>query len=453
MRGLKVFIKSYGCQMNIYDSNKMRDILCAQGCKFVDDYSSANIVILNTCSIREKAEDKLFSDLGRIRPYKELAKKSGSTYIIVVAGCISQLRKDSIIKKANCVDIVIGPQMIQHISKLISLHLQNETSKNVLCSFNGQEKFSSFDKTKSTNFRVSEFVTIQEGCDNFCTYCIVPHTRGREISRSVDSVLREVCLLADAGVKEIVLLGQNVNSYHGLNRYNEQTTLASLIRKISQEVPHIRRIRYVTSYPNDMTDELISAFCDIDVLMPFLHLPVQSGSTRILQAMNRKYSAEYYIECIEKIRKMRPDIAFSSDFIVGFPGETDEDFSDTIKLVNHVKFAQAYSFKYSPRPYTKAATMDDQVPDIVKEERLAILQSILDAQQKDFNQQTVGKTVNVLLEKLGKYQDQLIGKTEHAQAVTVTQQGHSSCKVGDIVRVKITNNLSHSLYGEVESVV
>ena len=405
--GCRVFIKSYGCQMNVYDSQKMSDMLVARGCTLVEGYDQADIVILNTCSIREKAEDKLFSDLGRIRPYKEKAEDEGRHYIIAVTGCIAQQRKDDILKKAPCVDVILGPQMVQNIVSCIIERLNSNSPLKALVKFASEEKFNTFGSNYISH-GVSGFVTIQEGCDNFCTYCIVPHTRGREVSRSVDEVIREIKALVELGTKEVILLGQNVNSYRGVDSAGKTYSLAALINKIAADVSGLKRLRYTTSHPKDVTDELIEAHRDIDILMPFVHLPVQSGSDRILAEMNRKYTVKEYLDVIDRLRKARSDMAFSSDFIVGFPGETEADFQATIEVVKAVKYAQAYSFKYSPRPYTKAAVMPNQVLESIKEQRLAILQNLLNSQQNEYNQASVGMTTDVLFEKKGKYANQLV---------------------------------------------
>lgn len=444
--GRKVFIKSYGCQMNVYDAQKMSDMLLAAGCFIVENYDEADIVILNTCCIREKAEDKLFSDLGRIRPYKEKAEQLGRRYIIAVTGCIAQLKKELIVHKASCVDIILGPQMVQDIVTSILTRLSTNTPVRAQVNFNSEEKFKAFSGNYIAH-GVSAFVTIQEGCNNFCTYCVVPHTRGREVSRSVDGVLDEIKALVSIGAREIVLLGQNVNSYHGLDSVGKLYSLGSLITKIAYEVPGVRRLRYTTSHPKDITDELLDVYRNVDILMPFLHLPVQSGSDRILHEMHRGYTSSQYLQVIDRLRNARSDIAFSSDFIVGFPGETDADFEDTLKIVREVGYAQAYSFKYSPRPNTKAAVMKDQIPEKMKEERLYVLQDLLNTQQHDYNQNTVGTVTDVLFEKHGKYANQLVGKTPYFQAISVDAIERTS--IGDIAKVEVTENLSHSLSGRI----
>ena len=449
--GFKVFIKSYGCQMNVYDSERMADFFVNKDCTLVDSYEDANLVILNTCEIREKAEEKLFSDLGRIKPYREKAHATGNEFVVVVTGCVAQLLKTGVIKRSKCVDIVLGPQMVQNVYECVEklMEFSQEQREPVsLTDFKSFEKFSKFSPIAKRG--VSSFVTIQEGCDNFCTYCIVPHTRGREFSRPVADVLSEINSLVDLGVKEITLLGQNVNSYRGVNVDGTLCSLPGLIEKIYESCD-LRLLRFATSNPHDMTDDLVNCFASVPILMPFLHLPIQSGSDRILELMNRKYTVEAYKNVIKKLRTARPDIAFSSDFIVGFPGETNDDFQKTLDIVNEVGYAQAYSFKYSPRPNTKAAIMSDQVPNEVKEERLEILQKLIDSKQNEFNQSTVGKEVDVLLVKDGKHEGQLVGRTPYYQAIAVEANEDFGAKmsIGDVVRVKVTRLASHSLIGEV----
>lgn len=441
----KVFIKSYGCQMNVYDSERMADFFVSKGCVLVDSYENANLVILNTCEIREKAEEKLFSDLGRIKPFKLQANARGDDYFVAVTGCVAQLRKANIAKRSGCVDIILGPQMVQEIYDCVCKLLEvpfAEREPITMTEFKSDEKFKKFSAVSAHG--VSAFVTIQEGCDNFCTYCIVPHTRGREFSRPVDDIIDEIKSLVSFGVKEITLLGQNVNSYRGTKKDGSLCSLAELIRIIYGSCD-LKLLRFGTSNPHDMCDDLISAFRDVPILMPFLHLPIQSGSDTVLERMNRKYTVAKYKDIIGKLRDARPDIAFSSDFIVGFPGETEADFRQTLDIVNYVSYAQSYSFKYSPRPYTKAAVMTDQIPEEVKEERLAILQSLINEKQKTFNNQTVGKTLDVLLVKDGKHDKQLVGRTPYYQAIAIDCA--DTCKIGDIVKVKVVQSVSHSLIG------
>lgn len=442
---MRFYIKSYGCQMNIYDSQRMEDILMSLGHKKETDAEHANLLIFNTCSIREKADDKLFSDLGRAKILKD--KSPDEDFIIVVAGCVAQARPQDLLARYPYIDMILGPQDIQNISDKINDLIKNkDLDALVLTNLNASDKFEKFNKSNPVSERsVSEFLTIQEGCDNFCTYCIVPHTRGREFSRSVKEIMSEAKSLVASGVKEITLLGQNVNSYNGLDESGENCRLSHLLWELSS-IDGLKRLRYMTSNPKDVDENIAKAHRDIDILMPFLHLPVQSGSDEILRKMNRKYNRERYFEVIDMLRSYRPDMAFSSDFIVGFPGETDADFEDTLDLVEKVKFAQAYSFKYSPRINTPAAKMKNQIPEDVKTERLQRLQDLLNQQQSDFNKSFVGKNVEVLLTKEGRHSGQLVGKSEYYQAVTVNNADDLS--VGDIVKVSITNAVSHSLIGE-----
>lgn len=439
-----VFIKNYGCQMNVYDSSRMLDFFIENGGRLVFNYSDADVVILNTCEIREKAEEKLFSDLGRIKECKEKAIECGRDYIVVVSGCVAQLRKVQIAKRSKCVDIILGPQMVQHVyDNVVQVHATPLEKRKLitLTGFNSVEKFEKFPEITADS--PSAFVTIQEGCDNFCSYCVVPHTRGREYSRPFGDIIAEINSLVDRGVKEVTLLGQNVNSYNDLDN---NISFDKLVKKIYDECG-LKMLRFGTSNPHDMTDGIINLFRDIPILMPFLHLPVQSGSNRILKLMNRKYTIEKYKDIIEKIKDKRPDIAFSSDFIVGFPGETDDDFQKTLAIVNYVSYAQAYSFKYSPRPNTKAAHMDNQIDERVKEDRLAELQDLINKKQSDFNKNSVGNIVDVLLLKNGRHEGQLVGRTPHYQAIAIDcNKTHS---VGDIVKAKITSVVSHSLIGEI----
>lgn len=431
--------------MNIYDSQRMGDILMSLGHKQEDQAENANLLIFNTCSIREKADDKLFSDLGRAKILKD--KSPEDDFIIVVAGCVAQARTQDLLARYPYIDMILGPQDIQNISDRINDLIENkDLDALVFTNLNASDKFEKFNKSDPVSERsVSEFLTIQEGCDNFCTYCIVPHTRGREFSRSVKEIVSEAKSLVASGVKEITLLGQNVNSYNGLDESGENCRLSRLLWELSS-IDRLKRLRYMTSNPKDVDEGIAKAHRDIDILMPFLHLPVQSGSDEILRKMNRKYGRERYFEVIDMLRSYRPDIAFSSDFIVGFPGETDADFEDTLDLVKRVKFAQAYSFKYSPRLNTPAAKMKNQISEDVKAARLQRLQDLLNQQQSDFNKSFVGKNVEVLLTKEGRHSGQLVGKSEYYQAVTVNNADGLS--VGDIVKVSVTSAVSHSLIGE-----
>ncbi len=442
---MRFYIKSYGCQMNIYDSQRMEDLLVSKGHQKANQAENANLLIFNTCSIREKADDKLFSDLGRAQILKDKSREEN--FVIVVAGCVAQSRPKDLLARYPYIDMILGPQNIQSISERLEDLIQNkELDTLVLTDFNTSNKFKRFNQTKSfAEKSVSEYLTIQEGCDNFCTYCVVPHTRGREFSRSVKEIVSEAKSLVSCGVKEITLLGQNVNSYNGLDKSDKSQRLSQLLWELSS-ISGLKRLRYMTSNPKDVDEEIARAHRDIDILMPFLHLPVQSGSDEILRKMNRKYGREKYFEVIDMLRSYRPDMAFSSDFIVGFPGETDKDFEDTLDLVKKVNYAQAYSFKYSPRPNTPAAKMKNQISEDVKIERLQRLQNLLSQQQTDYNASFVGKNVEVLITKEGRHSGQLAGRSEYYQAVTVNNA--ENLHIGTIVKVFVSNAGSHSLIGE-----
>ena len=442
---MRFYIKSYGCQMNVYDSQRMEDILMSLGHKKEDKAEDANLLIFNTCSIREKADDKLFSDLGRAKILKD--KSQEDDFIIVVAGCVAQSRPKDLLARYPYIDMILGPQDIQNISDRVDDLIKNKDLDTlVLTDLRASDKFQKFNKANPLSERtVSEFLTIQEGCDNFCTYCVVPYTRGREFSRSVKEIMTEARSLVANGVKEITLLGQNVNSYNGVDESGENRRLSQLLWELSL-IDGLKRLRYTTSNPKDVDEDIAKAHRDIKILMPSLHLPVQSGSDDVLKKMNRKYSREKYFEVIDMLRGYRPDMAFSSDFIVGFPGETDKDFENTLDLVKRVNYAQAYSFKYSPRPHTPAAKMENQVPEDVKDKRLQILQELLNQQQGDFNSSFVGKKVEVLITKEGRHPGQLVGRSQYSHAVTID----NACDlyVGDIVEVYVKSAVSHSLIGE-----
>ncbi len=424
-----LFIKSYGCQMNVYDSNRMKDLLLNQGYKLTNDPSKANLAILNTCHIREKAVEKVYSDIGRIKKFKD--KKKGMK--LVVAGCVAQAEGNEIKKRSPSVDFVVGPQSYHKLPDMIknnehflnSDFLQNEKFKNLI-----------YNSSKLS----SEFLSIQEGCDKFCSFCVVPYTRGPEFSRPIEDILMEAKKYLDKGVKEIILLGQNVNAYHGISSDGKSKDLAYLINKLS-ELDKLKRIRYMTSHPIDMQDSLIEAHASNPKLMPFLHLPIQSGSDPILKKMNRKHSVEDYLEIVDKIRNARPDIAMSSDFIVGFPDETDEDFENTMKFIEKVKFVIAYSFIYSPRPGTPAQYKDN-VDIGIKKARLSALQSLLTQQQVNYNKSFLNQDMEVLFEKKGRHENQFIGRTIYNQSTFI------NCKekiLNKILNVKITNSTNFSL--------
>lgn len=436
MKGL--YIKTYGCQMNVYDSILMENIIKPLGFSIVNDADEADLLIFNTCHIREKAAEKLYSELGKLQKKKDVT--------IVVAGCVAQAEGEEVFRRAPFVDIVVGPQSIATLPELI---VKASRSKGHIIDTDFPEiaKFDKFpDECYGANQGSSAFLAIQEGCDKFCTFCVVPYTRGAEYSRPVNEIFREALKLVASGAKEINLLGQNVNAYHG-ECEGEIWDLGNLISHIAK-IEKLERIRYTTSHPRDMHKSLYLAHVQEPKLMPFIYLPIQSGSNKILHAMNRKHTAEEYLEIIDKLRKLRPEIEFSSDFIVGFPGETEQDFKDTMELVKKVKYAQAYSFKYSPRPGTPGAERKDQVPEEVKTERLFYLQKLIGEQQIMFNQNTVGKVIPVLFsDKQGKYQNQIIGKSPYMQSVCIDDpKGEYRDK---IVNVKISKARQNSLLGDV----
>ena len=450
----KLHIKTYGCQMNVYDSDRMQDLMLACGYQLTDTPQDADMVIINTCHIREKASEKLFSDLGRLRPFKQQKQQQGSQMIVAVAGCVAQAEGEEIFKRSQVVDIVVGPESYQTLPDLVG-KVQREKKKQLNLNFAPNQKFDSLTLLSQKTNQTSAFVSVQEGCDKFCTFCVVPYTRGAEYSRAVNQVLDEVKKLVEGGSQEIYLLGQNVNAYHGLNPDGSSCSLASLIHQIS-EINGVQRIRYTTSHPKDMADDLINAHGSIAKLMPFLHLPVQSGSNAVLKMMNRKHTRQDYFKIIEKLKKACPTIGLSSDFIVGFPGETQEDFLQTLDLVKQVKFTQCYSFKYSKRPGTPACDLQNQVPEELKEERLQILQTLLNEQQLEFNQQFQDQTVNVLFEKTApksqKQQPntQIWGKSEWLQSVVVEleNQQQPESYFNKILPVKIIKARPSSLIGK-----
>lgn len=427
-------IKNYGCQMNVYDGERMAEMFESQGMSPADDKANADLVVLNTCHIREKAAEKVYSEIGRLR------RKDGSSPVIAVAGCVAQAEGGEISRRAPEVDIVVGPQAYHNLPEMVAAVGRGE--RVVDLDLPGLDKFGKLPARRKQP--PSAFLTVQEGCDKFCTYCVVPYTRGAEISRSWADLLDEAKAIVDAGAREITLLGQNVNAWDGEDDNGKLQGLDGLIRALDK-IPELRRIRYMTSHPNDMTEGLIAAHGEVEKLMPFLHLPVQSGSDRILKAMNRSHSRDSYMRILDRVRAVRPDIAFSGDFIVGFPGETDADFEDTLSLVREVGHAQAYSFKYSPRPGTPAADMADQIPMEIMDERLQRLQAQIVTDQTAFNDRTVGRTTDVLLERPGKFDGQLIGKSPWLQSVHVLAPDLS---IGDIVTVQITDSGPLSLKGE-----
>ena len=439
----KVHIKSFGCQMNVYDGQRMADILGEQGYEETATPEGADLILLNTCHIRDRAVQKVYTELGKLRDIKTAQKAEGQETRIVVAGCVAQAEGGEIQRRQPAVDLVVGPQAYHRLPELLA----EAAGKRVVdTDLPIEDKFGFLPAPKPQVIRargVSAFVTVQEGCDKFCAFCVVPYTRGAEFSRPVAQVVAEVERLAGAGVRDVTLIGQNVNAYHGEGPDGAVWGLARLMHKVA-EVPGIARIRYTTSHPRDMDDDLIAAHRDLPQVMPFLHLPVQAGSDRILAAMNRKHTGDEYRRLVERIREARPDIALSSDFIVGFPGETDADFEDTIRLVDEIGFASSYSFKYSPRPGTPAADLGDQIPRELMDERLYRLQERIEHHRQAFNAAMLGRTVDVLLERVGRHPGQLAGKSPYLQAVQIDSDTN---QIGDIVRVVIEQKSTNSLFG------
>ncbi|KQZ28584.1 tRNA (N6-isopentenyl adenosine(37)-C2)-methylthiotransferase MiaB [Caulobacter sp. Root1472] len=436
----RLYIKTYGCQMNVYDSERMADVLRPLGYGVVDDPEGADLVVLNTCHIREKATEKVYSELGYIKQMKGRKAEAGGRMTIAVAGCVAQAEGKEIMHRQPAVDLVVGPQAYHQLPELIA-RAHRATGERLSADFAADEKFDALPAERQVN-GVTAFLTVQEGCDKFCTFCVVPYTRGGEWSRPPEAIEDEARRLADQGVREVTLLGQNVNAYDG-GGY----TLARLVRRLAK-IPGLDRIRYTTSHPRDMGDDLIAAHGELPQLMPYLHLPVQAGSDKILKAMNRDHTAESYVRLIEKIRAARPDIAMSGDFIVGFPGERDGDFDKTLELVREVGFASAFSFKYSRRPGTPASAMPGQVDEAVKAERLDRLNALLDQQQKAFNALQVGKVMPVLFEKKGRNPGQIVGRSPYLQAVHAV--GPDSL-LGQIVPVRIESSAKMSLGGVLET--
>lgn len=429
-------VKNFGCQMNVYDGERMSEMLTDQGMTSAADGEDADLVVLNTCHIREKAAEKVYSDIGRLR------KKDGSSPMIAVAGCVAQAEGKEISRRAPSVDIVVGPQAYHRLPELIK---QAKTGKKALDT--EMPLVSKFDvlPTRKKQARPNAFLTVQEGCDKFCTYCVVPYTRGAEISRPWTDLVDEAKALVVGGAIEITLLGQNVNAWTGEDETGKLQGLDGLIRKLDR-IDGLQRVRYMTSHPNDMTDALIAAHGDVAKLMPYLHLPVQSGSDRILKAMNRSHTRGSYLDIIRRVREVRPDIALSGDFIVGFPGETDDDFEDTLSIVRQTEYSQAYSFKYSPRPGTPAATMDNQIPRGLMDERLQRLQALLNEQQHEFNKKLVGRKTDILLERIGKRDGQFVGKTPWLTSVHIIAP---DLAIGDVVAVEIESAGPNSLAGQI----
>ncbi len=445
----KLFIKSYGCQMNVYDATRMADVLAPEGYEETTDMAEADLVVLNTCHIRERAAEKVFSELGKVRVLKEERASRGLDMKIAVAGCVAQAEGAEILRRQKAVDLVVGPQSYHRLPDMLR-NVQNGVR--IETEFPTEDKFDHLAapaRAKVASRGISSFLTIQEGCDKFCTFCVVPYTRGAETSRPIAKIIDEARHLVDAGVREITLLGQNVNAFHGLDENGHVVSLAGLTARLA-DIPGLLRVRYMTSHPNDMAQDLIDAHAQQPALMPFLHLPVQSGSDRILHAMNRKHTAKEYCDLIDRFRAVRPDIALSSDFIVGFPGETEEDFQATLDLVRRVNFSSSYFFKYSMRPGTPGAEMDDQVPEEVKSERLYRLQELVDGQRHAYNDASVGKVMPILFEKKGRDPGQISGKSPYLQAVQVDGPDTLIGCVADVLITEaLTNSLKGTLVGEV----
>jgi tRNA-2-methylthio-N6-dimethylallyladenosine synthase len=434
----KLHIKSYGCQMNAYDSGRMAELLAPLGFEPSDEAAGADMVILNTCHIREKAAEKVFSELGRLRVMKEERADEGGQLVIAVAGCVAQAEGAEILRRAPFVDMVFGPQTYHRLPEMVG-RAWRKSGAILDTDFPAESKFDYLPAPRADG--PTAFLTVQEGCDKFCTFCVVPYTRGAEYSRPAAAVLAEARKLAEDGVREITLLGQNVNNYHGAAEGGGEWTLGRLIRALA-EIPGLDRIRYTTSYPADVDDDLIAAHADVPALMPFLHLPVQSGSDRILAAMNRRHRGDDYRRLVERLRRAQPDLALSTDLIVGFPGETEEDFRATLALIDEIGFAQAYSFKYSSRPGTPAAAMPGQLDDAVKVERLALAQERIAASQLAFNKSCVGRRLDVLFDRPGRRPGQIIGRSPYMQSVYVPG---SADWLGKIVGVEIVAGYANSL--------
>src|SRR3954471_6990096 len=440
----KLYVKAYGCQMNVYDSNRMADLLAPEGYAQTAIPDDADLIILNTCHIREKAAEKDYSELGRVRQLKDGAAKDGRRVTVAVAGCVAQAEGEEIMRRAPVVDLVVGPQRYHKLPDLLARKDRQETGI-IETEFPLEDKFDFLPAPTQAATRargVTAFVTVQEGCDKFCTFCVVPYTRGAEVSRPVEKILDEVRNLAEAGVREVTLIGQNVNAYHG-EGFGRTFTLAQLLHRVA-EIPGIARLRYTTSHPRDVDDDLIAAHRDLPQLAPQLHLPVQSGSDRILEAMNRRHTRADYMHAIDRLRGARPDLAFTSDFIVGFPGETEDDFRETLSLVDEVGYSGAYSFSYSQRPGTPGAAMSDQIPESVKSERLQRLQAAINRNQTAFQERCIGLTFDVLMEKPGRRSGQLTGRSPYLQPVQVMAPQDM---IGAMVPVTITGTIANSLFG------
>ena len=431
-------VKSFGCQMNVYDGERMAEMLDAQGITPAPEGEDADLVVLNTCHIREKAAEKIYSDIGRLTKGKTQTKPP----MIAVAGCVAQAEGEEIMKRAPAVSMVVGPQAYHRLPEMLGRAVKGERASDL--DMPAIAKFAALPQRRKRS--PTAFLTVQEGCDKFCTYCVVPYTRGAEVSRPFADLVDEAKRLVDSGAHEITLLGQNVNAWRGEDATGRGCGLDGLIRELAK-IPDLHRIRYTTSHPNDFTEGLVRCHGEVDKLMPYLHLPVQSGSDRVLKAMNRQHSAQGYLKLLDEVRAARPDIALSGDFIVGFPGETEAEFSETLELVDAVGYAQAFSFKYSPRPGTPAATMGDQIAREVMDDRLQRLQARLNRDQLAFNQASVGRTCDVLVERKGKLEGQWLGKSPWLQSVWFTADAQNPVAIGDMVRVELVEAGPNSLMG------
>ncbi len=442
----KLFIKTYGCQMNVYDSARMADLLASVGYAPVSEAEDADMVILNTCHIREKAAEKVYSELGRLKRLKEQKAAAGRPMLIAVAGCVAQAEAGEIIARQSAVDIVVGPQSYHRLPAMIA-RIARGAGHVLETDFPAEDKFDALPEERASAGPAA-FLTVQEGCDKFCTFCVVPYTRGSEFSRPVIQIEAEARRLVAQGVREITLLGQNVNAYRGPGPGGEVWSLAQLLRRLAG-IDGLERLRYTTSHPRDMSDDLIAAHGELDKLMPYLHLPVQSGSNRVLALMNRQHTARAYLDLVARVRAARPDLALSSDFIVGFPGETDADFDATLSLVREVGYAQAFSFKYSPRPGTPAAAQAGQVPEEVKSARLQTLQTLLARQQSAFNRSCGGRTMSVLFDRPGRKPGQALGRSPYLQPVHVENAGDLSGQIRDVrIEAVLPNSLKGTLARE-----
>ena len=439
----KYFIKTFGCQMNVYDSSRIADMLQKEGYEEAKRQEDADLVLFNTCHIREKAAEKLFSDLGRAKLVADEREAEGKKTVIGVAGCVVQAEDTQIIRRAPFVDFAVGPLMYHKIPQILSEVAQKKEHSGIVnTEFPADSKFDFLPENKAQG--ACSYLAVHEGCNNFCTYCVVPYTRGAEYSRPVTEIIAEAKRLIATGTIELNLLGQNVNSYHGEDETGKERNLAYLLRRVA-ELDGLKRLRYTTSYPADVDDDLIDCHRDLKILMPYLHLPIQSGSDKILKAMNRRHNSSDYLRIVEKLRKANPDLRMSSDFIVGFPGETDEDFQKTLDVVNEVKYIQAFSFKYSRRAGTPAAVMDNQVEEKVKKERLNVLQDLLFSYQEAFNKSCVGKIMPVLFEQKGRHKGQLIGRTPYMQNLHIET---NSDNINKIIEVEVTEATTNSLSGK-----